>query len=326
MHLLQDDHLPSSPVGSADSHEHTSEMDLQKKAFLWNKQQRGHDRLLRIVDGERPEDVFGGDALSRAFRLEGVQHFVGCMDGRVRKKDKRDQWMSKIGIGANGRLLEPLLFEKLVAQIQTIFAEKLRRDPTSLEVTYHAMCGACTKFCAEMNPKRLAVGLPPINPVEAGEQIARTLMRELGINGDPIFIPSNWLAGDEHWHPERSIAVDTTGVSRPMELGNRENGVFPYAFELSGIFYPTLEHLSKELRIAIGIALDEHHGMGERFVNANGDGDQRLLMPIFEDPTNPALVHDVGNIVDALGKEFHDRVLPVHVPVPEQYVRNNHRD
>lgn len=311
-------------IESSDGHAHTSDMDHQKKAFLWKKQQRGHDRLLRIVDGESPETVYGGRALSRAFRLNGVQHFLGCMDGRIRKKDTRDQWMSKIGIGANGRLLDELLFEKLVVQVRTIFAQKLKKDPSSLEVTYHAMCGACIKFCTEMNPKRADVGLPPINPVEAGEQIARRLMQELDIDGDPIFIPSNWLAGDEHWHPERSIAVDTTGVSRPMELGNRERGVFPYAFELSGVCYPTLEHLSKELRIAIGIALDEHHGMGDRFTTT--DGDQRLLLPVFEDPTNPELVGDIGRIVDGLGQEFDDRVLPVHVPIPEQYVRNNDQD
>lgn len=298
--------------------------EQEKKEYLWRQQQRGYEQMLRIADGEMPEQVYGSSLLSRAFRLEGVKHYFGCMDGRVQKKDKKNKWMSKIGIGANGRLLDDLLFEKLVLQIRTVFEQVLHRNPSWIKVTYHAECGACAKYCGEVNPRRERIGLETITPVQAGKQVADQLMRDLNIQGDPVFIPSNWMEGDEHWHPERSVAIDTTGVSRPKELGDREHGYHPSTFELSGIFYPTLEHLEKETRIAIGIALNEHHGMGERFTNEGGEN--RLLLPIYEDPTNPELVEGIRRIIDPIGEEFQDRVLPVHFPVPEQYVRNAHQD
>lgn len=296
----------------------------EKKEHLWRQQQRGYEHMLRIADGEKPEHVYGASILSRAFRSEGVKHYFGCMDGRVQKKDKKNQWMSKIGIGANGRLLDDLLFEKLVVQIRRVFEQVLKKNPSWMKVTYHAECGACTKYCNEVNPRRIRLGLGTLTPVQAGKQIADQLMRDLEIKGDAVFIPSNWLEGDEHWHPERSVAIDTTGACRPKELGDREHGYHPSTFELSGIFYPTLEHLANETRIAIGIALDEHHGMGERFTN-NGD-ENRLLLPIYEDPTNPELVNGIHDVIDPIAQEFDDRVLLVRFPIPEQYVRNNDQD
>lgn len=289
-----------------------------QKSFVWETQQPGYERLLRIADGQTPTKVFGAPLLSEAFRLDSTGMFLGCMDDRVNMNDKKDDSKIKIGIGANGRLLDHVLFEALIFRIKQEFRERLHRTTNWMKVTYHAACGACGIYCKETNPRRTKLGIPEWSPVEAGKDIAMKIAQSLEIADPPIFIPSNWLAVSPQWHPARNIIVDTTGVGRPQKLQESDERSFPHSFQLSGSCYPSMEHLSKELEVAISIALDKNHGMGERFT-----ADQPLLVTTFEDPTACNMVDDIRKVIDEVLKRHTENVRGVRFKVPKKHVRND---
>lgn len=295
--------------------------EQEEKDYWWSRQEQGYQNLLNIAQGARPELVLGREALMHMNRLKGVKFFIGCMDGRVLYMDKKGYWRVKIGIGANGRLLTPEQFNQFVLKLQTGFSEKLERDPRHVKVTYHDKCGACALFCKqpeiiEENRRRAACGEPLLTPNTAGKEIALKLMRAIGAEGDPIYVGANWLKASPHWHPERAITIDVTGTARPAVLEDD----YPDTFELSGLFYPSPEHLAKELEIAIGIALDEHHGMGHRFGKKNGE--QRLLVPVIEDPTDRALTDSIYTAIEPVVGRYEDHVLLIPFRTPTEAVRN----
>ena len=94
------------------------------------------------------------------------------------------------------------------------------------------------------------------------------------------------------------------------------------SFELSGLFYPNMEHLARELDIAIGIATDEHHGMGRRFHNTLGE--RRMLITVFEDPLDTELTQNAYSAITPVLEKHQDRVLLVPFRVPKEAVRNRH--
>ena len=201
------------------SHEHLDQHTRAKareeralRTHLWNEQQRGVNKLLEVTGGKNPEHVYDSKELTKAF-LRKVAFFLGCMDDRVAMKDKSNRWMAKIGIGANGRLLTPLLFEKFVKNIKDVFTNLLKMDYVDIQVTYHALCGACKEFCDQQNPERIGLGLDPLDAVKAGELIATEIMNALEIEGDPTFVPSNWLYGSEKFHPARACLLYTSDAA-----------------------------------------------------------------------------------------------------------------
>ncbi len=205
------------------------------KNNFWRMQNDDYRNLLRL-NSEPSSVVYGQNRLHRATAQLPVA--VKCIDERV----VLDQ--PALGLAGSGVLLSDEDF--------AIVSKKLKAIGIKL-ATYHEHCGACSLFCDEWQKttgqSRAIMEVAHESACKLQNYFNPKSYVHLAGYSDECHIN---MIGDPSLHHARAIIIDYSGRFNARELN------LPAAFLISAAYHPSPAYTTKEINIALSIALGSH--------------------------------------------------------------------
>ncbi|MDD5110480.1 MAG: hypothetical protein PHI63_04690 [Patescibacteria group bacterium] len=169
-------------------------------------------------------------------------------------------------------------------------AAEAARAAGATTITSHEECGAAKLYATEK-------GLDPEKSDTYGQEFARDLAKELGVNY--CHLPLSEMARPAGLHVARVAYYDGTGSFDPSRLPD----TLPAGFVISRRYLKP-DYARRECEIAITIALG-HHGFGELFTK-----DSPFILVVVGDAKDSAFsLQSLRTEIEPLVHPYHGRVV-----------------